>query len=480
MNIARLIYPGFWFGETDVKDAERWAAEGFGGFCLYGGSSKEIAELSQRLRDKSPYPKILICADYEDGLGRWVTDAELLPSNMAIGASQSEDLSMKKGLITARQARSIGVDWVFAPVADLASNRDNPIVNTRAFAADPYLVSKLAAAFVIGLSQGGALSSLKHFPGHGATDTDSHLGVPKIDKTLSELEEGDLIPYKSLIRFADSIMVGHLNIPAIDKKNIASLSEKIIKDMLLKSMNYKGCVVTDALKMGAIGDQKEAVVKAFKAGADILLVPADPDEALKALKEYVAKTPGTSAEVAHKLSNQELLITKIAKVEIRPAEQTFQKSNYSPLAAPQCVTVLGDSVGYKKGDKIHYLDIDSPEPFLNTYFAKKMEERGVSLVPYSGHKTDRLLVVCFNSYKSFKGSINLSKEQKRELDAAIKNADECAMVLLGSPFAADGYVERVQQLVFTYCLNEDFQDTAIDALMGKVIPKGILPVDLNV
>ena len=232
MKINRLVHPGFWFGKTAPEDALKLARLGVGGFCLYGGTRQQVAELTRALREASPLKKILISADYEDGLGRWLPDAELLPSNLALGAANEEDLAFEKGLLTARQAKSLGVDWVFAPVLDLADCPQNPIVNTRSFGADPQLVSRLARAFIKGLAKGGALNSIKHFPGHGNTSTDSHMAMPTVPSMAEHLQTNELAPFRDLLPLADSVMVGHLLVPALDEKSPASLSAKIISGLL--------------------------------------------------------------------------------------------------------------------------------------------------------------------------------------------------------------------------------------------------------
>ncbi len=478
MNIARLVHPGFWFGRTDMKEAEKWAEMGVGGFCLYWGTPREIERFSQRMRSLSPYPNILISADYEDGLGRWVKGAELLPSNMAIGASRSEDLALKKGLITARQARSIGVDWVLAPVVDLATEHANPIVNTRSFGSDPQLVSKLAAAFMIGLSQGGVLNSLKHFPGHGATSTDSHLAIPRIEKSLDDLLDNDLLPYRNLVRFADSILIGHLDVPAIDKEKISSLSSKTIKDLLIKRFNYKGCIVTDALLMGAIPDQQNAVVSALKAGADILLVPSDPVKAIEDLQELVKKEPQWKSEIISSLSTQEVLISKIVKSEVRSIEHAFHKNTYNSHAAPKCITALGTEVRYKKGTTVHYLDFDGDEPFLTQPFAKYMQENGIHLVPFNNAEVENLLVVSYNGYASFKGHINFTAAQKKQLETALKAANKSVFISFGSPFVHDGFKDKATYSLLAYTKQEDFQEACVQILLGNMKPTGQLPVDI--
>lgn len=274
-KLARLIYPGFRFGSQDPDLAVKLAELGVGGFCFYGGGAARVYETSRLLRSVSETP-LLIASDYENGAGQWVSGATELPSNMAIGASGSEVLARRKGEITALEARALGVDWVFAPVADLASRPSNPIVNVRAFGADPDLVSVLGGAYLSGISSQGALGCLKHFPGHGGTEADSHLVLPSVDKNLAALEDSDLRPFLALSRAADSVMAGHLMLPELDPVNPASLSKGILTGLLRNKIKYAGLVLTDALEMKAVSGDPLAGVKAFLAGADILLVPDDP------------------------------------------------------------------------------------------------------------------------------------------------------------------------------------------------------------
>jgi len=475
MNPARLVHPGFWFGKTKIEDARRWAKAGAGGFCVYWGTPQEVAEFCKEMRSLSPYSNILMSADYEDGLGRWVNGGELLPSNMAIGASRVEDLAVKKGLITARQARSIGIDWVFAPVVDLACTPDNPIVNTRSFGGSPDLVTKMAMAFMAGLSQGGVLNCLKHFPGHGATEKDSHLTLPVIHKTFDELFDIDLLPFRMLLKFADSIMAGHLIFPAVDKDEPASLSEKVIKDLLRKRLNYKGCVLTDALLMKAIGDQKAASLKALKAGVDILLVPEAPDEIIEFVQKLPERDESWKDVFISSIAAQEMLLAKNAKAETRRPEQTFFKSTYCADAAPKCITAFGSHTEYSAGTKVFYKVFDR-ENFEETPFAKQLIANGVKLLPYNGKAVENLLLVSYAGYQSFKGYINFTDAQKEEADAAVASAQKSVMVSFGSPFVHKDFLKLCGSHLAAYCANEDFQTVCADALCGKVEVTGKLPV----
>ncbi|ACC99078.1 Glycoside hydrolase family [Elusimicrobium minutum Pei191] len=478
MNPARIVHPGFWFGKTDIEDARKWAKMGVGGFCVYGGTREEIETFCKEMRGLSPYAEIFISADYEDGLGRWIKGAELLPSNMAIGASGEEELAMKKGLITARQARSIGINWIFAPVVDLASDPENPIVNTRAFGKDPMLVTRLAMAFMSGLSQGGTLNTLKHFPGHGDTSKDSHLELPFISKSFDKLFDSDLVPYKTLLKFADSIMVGHLLIPAIDDENPSSLSEKTIRGILRQKLNYKGCVVTDALLMKAIGDQKEAALKALKAGADILLAPSDPYEIIDYLNQLIKEDYTWKEHFINAVATQEILLTKNRKVEIRTPEYAFFKSSYSMDAAPRCITEFGEENVLKKENSLSYMEIDCKSDFESTPFAKQLKANGFKLAPYTGGECKNLLIVSFSGYASFKGFANFTKEQKKTVENALTKAKNSAFVSFGSPFVHSDFKTKAQYHLLAYCANEDFQIFCADALCGKAKVTGKAPIEI--
>ena len=161
MNVNRLIYPGFWFGKTKKEEALELAKRGVGGFCIYGGTRQNIQELVSELKQASPLKHLFMCADYEDGLGRWIEGESWVLSNMSIGATQNKEIAYQKGLTLAREALELGIDWVFAPVLDLCDEPDNPIVNTRSFGSNPHQVAAMGQALCQGLADGGVLNSIK-------------------------------------------------------------------------------------------------------------------------------------------------------------------------------------------------------------------------------------------------------------------------------------------------------------------------------
>lgn len=467
MSIHRLIYPGFWFGKSSRAEALTLAHLGAGGFCFYGGTSQEVRELTRELRKESPLEHLFICADYEDGLGRWLPDTVLLPSNMALGASGSETLAYQKGLLTAEQALDLGVDWVFAPVADLANNPANPIVNTRSFGRDPRLVTRLCAAFMDGLKAGGVLNCLKHFPGHGDTRTDSHLALPVLNRTREQLEE-DLTPFRLLLDKADGVMAGHLLIPALDAQNPASLSPAVLKDLLIQEMGYTGCILTDALVMKAIGDDKQASLRALQAGAHILLAMEKPLE----LAAFLDEQRLAPELIARSAAVQDALAQKVTalKAQFSPvAPRAFNR-----VAAPQCAALQGTLFTLQPGDEAAYLETGNDENYAASSFLNALTRRGVRVKPFNGY-ADKLIAVSFSNYKSFKGRVNLTPAQKEQLEDALKNANQSVVISFGNPYSILDLSPEPTGKLFLFSPADEFQQCAADLLSGRQQPRGVLP-----
>ena len=472
MNTARLIHPGFWFDKTPLEDALKLARLGVGGFCLYGGTRQQVAEFTEAVRRVSPLDYLLISADYEDGLGRWLPDAPLLPSNMALGAANDENLAVEKGFLTARQARSLGVDWVFAPVLDLADNPLNPIVNTRSFGKDPQMVIRLGRAFLKGLAKGGALSSLKHFPGHGDTTTDSHVALPILTKTREQRLARELVPFQALLPFADSVMLGHLLLPEIDKTHPASLSSEIADKILRRQFQYNGCVLTDALLMKAIGDEKQAARRALAVGVDILLVPQDPFSLLDFLeKEHVAPDI-----IIRSYMRQNLLCTKVQTTPRPSRQEAFAPTDFSYRAAQKAIALCGTLPTMPAEKTVHYIHIGadgktSLAPFLNA-----LKKRGINARPFNG-RADYLLVLCTRRYQAFAGKIALEENDTAQLKEALQNTTHAVAIAFASPWAVPQDT-KIQGTLLTFSPAPEFQETAAEILLGSRQPKGTLPVTL--
>src|ERR1700739_3345873 len=247
------------------------------------------AVLTNQLQAKSKLP-LLIGADFERGAAMRLDAGTSFPTAMALAAGGTVQDAYTMCKVTALEARAVGIQWIYAPDADVNNNPANPIINARSFGEDPARVAEFVKEFVRGVEENGALATAKHFPGHGDTASDSHIDLPVIQANRDRLERLELVPFRAAIAAgASSIMTGHLSVPALepDPNTPATLSSKILTDLLRKELRFEGLVVTDAMDMGGITVRYApgvAAVRAFEAGADALLMPPVPDAAFEGLQ----------------------------------------------------------------------------------------------------------------------------------------------------------------------------------------------------
>ncbi|WP_293359651.1 MULTISPECIES: glycoside hydrolase family 3 N-terminal domain-containing protein [unclassified Microcoleus] len=271
---------------------------GVGGVILVGGSAAELAVRSHQLQSWAKFP-LLLAADIEEGVGQRFAGATWFGPPMAIAeiarhdAGKADRYAEQMGAVTAIEARAIGLNWILAPVVDVNNNPDNPVINVRAFGETPEIVTKLASAFIRGAGEHPILTTAKHFPGHGDTAVDSHLELPVLSHSPDRLAQIELPPFVGAIASGvDAVMSAHLLIPAWDDEFPATLSRKILIGKLRQELGFDGLIVTDALVMGAIANKygpNEAAVLAAEAGADVLLMPLDPEGAILAVCEAVTQ-----------------------------------------------------------------------------------------------------------------------------------------------------------------------------------------------
>jgi beta-N-acetylhexosaminidase len=264
-----------------------------GGFLLKN-PPLEVASIANQLQRDSKLP-LLVAADFERGLASRVSSVPAFPDAMAFGATGNLSYAERFGAITAEEARAIGVHWDFFPVADVNSNPNNPIINTRSFGEDSSQVGEFVAAFIRGAKAHGMLTTAKHFPGHGDTGTDSHLGLAKVEGDLARLESVELPPFRKAIEAGvDSVMVAHLSAPALDDdpNKVATVSNKVVSGILRDELGFKNIIVTDAMEMRGLTSlypagqgipMARAAVDAVKAGDDVLLWPTDVDAAFRGI-----------------------------------------------------------------------------------------------------------------------------------------------------------------------------------------------------
>ncbi|HEY2469024.1 MAG TPA: glycoside hydrolase family 3 protein [Terracidiphilus sp.] len=258
----------------------------------------EAAFLTNSLQRQSKFP-LLFAADFERGLGMRLSGATDFPAAMAFGAAGDPELARNFGRISALESRAIGIQWNWFPVADVNSNPANPIINTRSFGEDPARVSAMIDAYIEGARSEGLLTTVKHFPGHGDTDTDSHLALARVTASVDRLNSLELIPFRNAIKAGvDSVMVGHLTVPSIepDPNRPASISSHVITGLLKDQLGFRGLVVTDALDMNGLkqafsGSEADIAgqeaVEAVLAGNDMVIIPGDLDGAYNGLLQAV-------------------------------------------------------------------------------------------------------------------------------------------------------------------------------------------------
>ncbi|HEY1656886.1 MAG TPA: glycoside hydrolase family 3 N-terminal domain-containing protein [Candidatus Sulfotelmatobacter sp.] len=307
----------------------------------------EAAELLNRLQSESKLP-LLFAADFERGVSMRLMGTTVFPHAMAFGGDGSLQDAEAFGRITAEEARAIGIHWNFFPDADVNSNPANPIINTRSFGEDPKQVGNLVAAYIKGAHEGGMLTTAKHFPGHGDTATDSHLGVASVNVDRAHLNSIELPPFREAISAGtDAVMVAHVTVPALDPdpNRVATISSNVVTNLLQNQLGFSGIIVTDALDMAGLtrlfsNDIGRAAVEAFKAGNDLLLIPADFPASYNSMLQAVH-----SGEISEERLNRSVL--KILKAK---ASLDLQKARLVDIAT--LAKVVGQPANLAFGQQV--------------------------------------------------------------------------------------------------------------------------------
>lgn len=480
---AQVIFVDYRF---DMPDPERIVAltkMGVGGVCFFHGNMFELTPLINSLQNLAKHP-MLMCADYEDGVGQHVSGATRLPSNMAVGATLSAELARLKGTVTGREAATLGVPWVLAPVVDLQSNPDNPVIGTRSFGEDFRRVTELARAFHAGLVEMRALGCLKHFPGHGDVAMDSHLELPVVEKNEAALQ-----PY-ALFKDASAVMTGHLLARSWDAERPASLSPKVTGELLRKEIGFDGVVVTDALMMGGItkvATEPEALVQAVEAGADVLLYPMEPYEAPGIL--FRAVRSGRLNESRIDQSLERIFELKkaaglLSKRIVDPSriEATLSHDRHLDAAcriAERAITRVrdGKSLIPLTGKAAVVLVDGNGDGNLDAF----RDELGGSLELVSGEPTPARPCVIGVVYRprAFTGRAELAEPEVERVNELLKRVPASVLVSFGSPYILRQFPD-VGTYVCAYGNDEATQRAVARALVDKIPFRGTLPVKLGV
>jgi len=505
---------------------------------LYRSQPYEAAELLNRLQTDSKLP-LLIAADFERGVTMRLHGATEFPHAMAFGAAGNLGYAEAFGRITAQEARAIGVHWNFFPDADVNSNPANPIINTRSFGEDPQQVGDLVTAYIRGARANGMMTTVKHFPGHGDTATDSHLGVAQVTGDMARLETVELPPFQRAIEAGvDSVMVAHVSIPALDSdpNHVATTSPAIVTGLLKKQLGFKGIVVTDALDMAGLtrlygAHIGRAAVDAFKAGNDVLLIPADLDASYRAMLDAVRSGEIPSAQLdasvlkilkakaslslhKNRLVNVEALSTLVGKPvnltlgqQIADSSITLVRENGKLLPLKSSGTAA-TGLPYQRVEEVRdtvVAVIFSDD--MRTEAGRTLERQIRERVPdanviyvdprVAGVMADDVLKAVDNARsviaavyevpvpgKVMKGangvtnSVGLSDASGALLQKMLDHAAEKTAVLaMGNPYLAQDF-PAVQNYLCTFSNATVSEVSAVKALFGEIAIRGHLPVSI--
>jgi len=407
---------------------------GVGGFILFGGEAETVNTLTERLRREAGHD-ILIGADLERGAGQQFRGLRELPPPAALATlPDALDAAELAGSITARDALSVGVDWVLAPVLDLDAEHTNPIVATRSFGADPARVTALGLRWIQGCQATGALACAKHFPGHGRTKDDSHIGLPVVSAGRETLE-ADLEPFVAVAGAVATAMVAHVVFPALGSERAATLAAPIVTGLLRDRLGFEGLVATDAMIMGAIGeDDAGAAVDAVRAGCDLVLYPSDVGATIDAL---------SSALVDERVATR--VVEAISRIDAaharsRPGASPQPSIDEVGFARRTIVDATSGLAGWCRSatTSIEAVsddpDVGPPagrEGPLGEILRRELAQAGWSMTDRPEGPSEQCIVVLAATPKGWKGHGGPSPEVVAKTRSILRAAERGVVVLLG-------------------------------------------------
>ena len=505
---------------------------------LYRSEPYEAAELLNHLQEQSRLP-LLVAADFERGVTMRLSGATTFPHAMAFGAAGKADYAKDFGRITAEESRAVGVHWNFFPDADVNSNPANPIINTRSFGEDPVQVGDLVAAYIRGARFSGMMTTAKHFPGHGDTATDSHLSVAQVTGDRARLDAVELAPFrKAITAGVDSVMVAHVTVPALepDANRVATTSPAIVTDLLKRQLGFQGIVVTDALDMAGLtrlysANTGRAAVDAFKAGSDLLLIPADLDASYRAVLEAARSGEISSAKLDASVlkllkAKASLGLHKARLVDVNALPEVMGRPENLALGqqiSDDAVTLVRDNgkllpmkqsgtvqngLPYQQMEEVHNGTVvvvlsedvrteagrvleraikarvpDANVIYVDPRIAAAMSEDVLKAVDQAQAVIAAVFVVP-TAGKAVKGvngltnSVALNDASGTLLQAILDHAaQKTAVLAMGNPYVAQDF-PAMQNYLCTFSNASVSETSAVKALFGEIAIHGHLPVSI--
>jgi beta-N-acetylhexosaminidase len=471
-----------------------------------------LAAFLNRMQRLTKVP-LMVGGDFERGASMRVNGTTVFPHAMAFGAAGDPEFSRFEGQVTAREARALGVHWVYYPVADVNNNPDNPILNIRSYGEDPRAVAAQVRAFIEGAhsdKKNDVLTTAKHFPGHGDTAVDSHMALATISASRERLESVELVPFRAAIEAGvDSIMTGHLAVPALAPPDLpATLSPAILSGLLRNELSFKGLVITDALEMGGITkgfSSGEAAVRALEAGADTLLMPADAEAAIRAVVAAVASGRLTHQRIRESVvkilaAKERVGLDRRRSVDLDAIGDVINAPEANEKAqeiADRAVTLVrngGNLVPLAAPDRACYLVLPesrySSEGLAFTQeVRKRLSTASVTVLDPSLSRPDldsalahlascgSYVVAAFASSAAYRGSVALEGDLPHVVETLAGAGKPLVLVAMGSPYLLRSF-PNVPAYLATFSTVPPSETAAVKALWGEIDIRGRLPVSI--
>ena len=470
--------------------------ERIGGIILMQDDAEQEIALVNEFQKKSRVP-MLFGMDAEWGLYQRIKTAHKFPWAMTLGAIQDNNLVYEMASKIAEDAKKMGIYWNFAPVVDVNTNPKNPIIGNRSFGSDVQNVIAKSLAYAQGLQDNGVLAAIKHFPGHGDTDVDSHLDLPVVKHSLERLNKIELAPFKALMdKKIGGAMIAHLYVPQLEKgKNIpASISYDIVTNLLKNKFRYEGLVITDALNMNAVAKKYpagELDLRAFKAGNDVLLFSQDVPTGKKLIKEAIQK--GEISEKRLEESVKKILKTKylLGLQNLRPLSSeginndlnNDSHAKISEKLYANALTLLKDEKQLfpLREKEVYYLPLEEAphEAFLQE-LSKEIKVKKISFKEIQSIPENVVVIIGLHkdnstAYKPYR----VSWESKRLINQ-VKSRNKVILNVFGSPYALqDVDISGISSVLVSYENNPLSMKATAEAYLGKQKINGRLPVVVN-
>jgi len=490
-----------------IKEIEKYQP---GGVCFFQGGPLREINLNNKIQSVSKIP-LLVSMDAEWGVAMRLDSVPAFPRQMTLGALSAENdaLIYEMGKEVANQCKSLGIHLNFAPCVDVNNNAKNPVINSRSFGENKELVVDKALQYMRGMQDNGLIACIKHFPGHGDTETDSHADLPVITKSKQQLWETELYPFQKIINNGcEMVMVSHLNIPALDDTpgSIATTSYKIVTDLLRNEMGFNGIIITDGMEMDGLRKTypkgADAEIKSLQAGVDILLLPNELSVIIPLLKKAVENGEISEKSIDEKclkvlqlkekwgITSLQPLKTKnvitelnsekvnqiIKQIEEKALTLVKNDRNILPLSEKEntCFLFIGDS------ENESYAKTISAEfglPFIKIEKTIKKEEIPAALAKFS--KYEMIIVIYLSTNQSLAKNYSITQESVAFLNELGKTK-KIVLALFGNPYALAQFktLNSFHAVIVGYQRTENSVRAAMKGIYGKIEFEGVLPVSV--